>query len=177
MNNKIIHGNCFDVFKKLKDESFDHCITDPPYNISGYDNKKEIGWYKSNTTWKEKKKFNKISEDWDSFDDNDYLNFTISWLKEIKRIVKKNGNIFIFGTYHNIYKMGFILEELDTKINNSIVWYKRNAFPNITQRLFCESTEQIIWGVNNTRKDAKNWVFNYNVLKGMTENKKQILDG
>ena len=45
-------------------------------------------------------------------------------------------------------------------------------FPILHKRLFCESTEQIIWGVNNTRKDAKNWVFNYNVLKGMTENKK-----
>ena len=80
----------------------------------------------------------------------------------------------IFGTYHNIYKIGFLLEELDLKINNSIIWYKRNAFPNITQRLFCESTEQIVWAVNNSRKKAKNWVFNYKQLKEMTINKKQM---
>ena len=89
-------------------------------------------------------------------------------------MVKDNGNILIFGTYHNIYKIGFLLEKLDLKINNSIIWYKRNAFPNITQRLFCESTEQIVWAVNNSRKKAKNCVFNYKQLKEMTINKKQM---
>jgi len=172
--NKIIHGDCINIMKELPDDSFDHCITDPPYNISGYDNKKEIGWYNSNKTWKEDKKFSKISEDWDSYSDEDYLSFTNTWLEEIKRIVKPNGNILIFGTYHSIYKLGFLIENLDLKINNSIIWYKRNAFPNITQRMFCESTEQIIWAVNNSKKKATKWVFNYHLLKDMTENKKQM---
>ena len=172
--NKILLDDCISRMKKFTDNSFDHCITDPPYNISGYDNKKEIGWYKSNDLWKVDKKFSKIEEKWDKFNDKDYLDFSILWLSEIKRLVKDNGNILIFGTYHNIYKIGFLLEKLDLKINNSIIWYKRNAFPNITQRLFCESTEQIIWAVNNSRKKAKNWVFNYKQLKEMTVNKKQM---
>ena len=79
------------------------------------------------------------------------MSFTIEWLMHIK-VVKENGNIIIFGTYHNIYKIGHILDLLDMKINNSIIWYKRNAFPNITQRMFCESTEQMIWAVNNSKK-------------------------
>jgi len=165
MINKIIHGNCLDILKNIPDKSIDCCITDPPYNISGYDNKKEIGWLKSNKTWKEEKSFNKINEKWDKFSDSEYEMFTINWLSEIKRIIKPNGNIAIFGSYHNIFKIGYILESLDLKLINSIVWYKRNAFPNITQRMFCESTEYIIWATNNNKKNAKNWTFNYNKMK------------
>jgi len=73
-----------------------------------------------------------------------------------------------------IYKFGFILEMLGLKIVNSLIWYKRNAFPNVTQRMFCESTEQMIWAVNNSTKKAKNWTFNYNDLKLLTENGKQM---
>jgi len=165
MINKIIHGDCLDILKNIPDKSIDCCITDPPYNISGYDNKKEIGWLKSNKTWKEEKSYNKINEKWDKFSDSEYEMFTINWLSEIKRIIKPNGNIAIFGSYHNIFKIGYILESLDLKLINSIVWYKRNAFPNITQRMFCESTEYIIWATNNNKKNAKNWTFNYKKMK------------
>jgi len=165
MENKIILGDAIEELKKIPDDSVDHCITDPPYNISGYDGKKEIGWLKSNNHWTEKKKFNKIGEKWDSFSNGDYEEFLKLWLNEIFRIVKPNGNIIIFGSYHNIYKIGAILQKEDKRLINSIVWYKRNAFPNITQRMFCESTEHIIWAVNNSQKKAKNWKFDYNYLK------------
>ena len=168
---RIILGDALDKLRKLKDNSVDHCITDPPYNISGYDNKKKIGWLQSNKTWTEDKKYTKIDQKWDSFGDDDYEEFTKQWLTEIFRVVKPNGNIIIFGTYHNIYKIGYLLQSLDRKIINSIVWYKRNAFPNITQRMLCESTEHIIWAVNNTQKDATKWVFNYNVLKQFNNGK------
>jgi site-specific DNA-methyltransferase (adenine-specific) len=168
---RIILGDALDKLRKLKDNSVDHCITDPPYNISGYDNKKNIGWLKSNKIWTEDKKYTKIDQKWDSFGDDDYEEFTTQWLTEIFRIVKPNGNLIIFGTYHNIYKIGYILQSLDRKIINSIVWYKRNAFPNITQRMLCESTEHIIWAVNNSQKDATKWVFNYNILKQFNNGK------
>jgi site-specific DNA-methyltransferase (adenine-specific) len=165
MENVIILGDSIDVLKTIKDASVDHCITDPPYNISGYNDKKKIGWLSSNEHWSKDKKFNKINESWDTYCNMDYENFTEDWLKEVFRIVKPNGNIIIFGSYHNIYKIGYLLQKNDKKIINSIVWYKRNAFPNITQRMLCESTEHIIWAVNNTQKRAKNWIFNYNILK------------
>lgn len=176
MKNKsrVILGDCLKKLKDIETNSFDHCITDPPYNISNYSGKKQIGWYKSNPTWKDKKKFIKIDEKWDTFSDDDYYNFTLEWMKEIFRIVKPNGNLLIFGTYHNIYKIGYILSKEDKRIVNSIIWYKRNAFPNITLRMLCESTEQIIWSVNNSNKKSKNWVFNYNEMKKLTENKKQM---
>jgi site-specific DNA-methyltransferase (adenine-specific) len=160
------------LMKTIETHSIDACITDPPYNISGYNGKKEIGWLNSNKYWKENKNFEKIDETWDVFKENSYNVFTKAWLDEIHRIVKPNGNIIIFGSYHNIYSIGAILEQMNLKIVNSIVWFKRNAFPNITQRMFCESTEHMIWAVNNKASKAKNWTFNYKIGKEL--NKKKI---
>ena len=174
IRSRVILGDCLTELKKMKDHSVDHCITDPPYNISGYDGKKEIGWLSSNSTWKSEKKFNKIDEKWDSFTQDSFEQFTLEWMSEIKRIVKPNGNILIFGSYHNIYLVGELARQLDMRIINSIIWFKRNAFPNITQRMLCESTEQIVWAANESQKKAKNWTFNYHVLKGMTQNGKQM---
>lgn len=171
-NQTLIHGDCLKIIPKLENAKFDACITDPPYNISNYDGKKKIGWLKSNKTWKEEKNFNKINEKWDSFEsDEDYLNFTKKWLKLVCKSVKDNGNIVIFGSYHNIFLIGYLLRKLNKRVVNSIVWYKRNAFPNITQRMLCESTEYMIWAVNNSQKKAKNWTFNYKVLKEMNSGK------
>jgi excisionase family DNA binding protein len=165
IKNQLFLGDCLEILKAIPSNSVDCLITDPPYNISGYDHKKQIGWLKSNDFWKKQKAFKKIDETWDKFSDDDYESFTIEWLSEIKRIVKPNGNIAIFGSYHNIYKIGYLIEKLDLKTINSIIWYKRNAFPNVTQRMFCESTEQIIWCANESKKNAKNWTFNYQTMK------------
>lgn len=162
------------ALRLLPDNSVDHCITDPPYNISGYEGKSQIGWLKSNPTWSGEKKFSKIDERWDKYSHTDYELFSYEWISEVSRVVKPNGNILIFGSYHNIYRVGSILENIGMKINNSIIWYKRNAFPNITGRMLCESTEQIVWAVNEQRSKAKNWTFNYDELKGLTENGKQM---
>ena len=105
-------GNALEKLKKIKDNTVDHCITDPPYNISGYDDKRNIGWLKSNKFWTDTKKFDKIDQKWDSFQNDDYESFTIQWLTEVIRIVKPNGNLIIFGTYHNIYKIGYLLQKL-----------------------------------------------------------------
>lgn len=169
--NILVCEDAINFLQSLRDNSVNHCITDPPYNISGYDNKKEIGWLKSNKYWTDKKKFSKIDARWDKFKNDEYKKFTEEWLKEIIRILKPNGNIIIFGTYHNIYTIGYILQGMNRKIINSIVWYKRNAFPNITHRMLCESTEYAIWAVNNTQKKATKWIFNYKALKKVNEGK------
>ena len=172
--NIVYKCDCLELMKSIPSGTIDHCITDPPYNISGYDDKRKIGWLESNPLWTETKSFKKIDEKWDKFGDASYTYFTKEWISEVKRIVKPNGNILIFGSYHNIYRVGVILEDLDLKINNSIIWYKRNAFPNITGRMLCESTEQIVWAVNGSKKKAKNWTFNNKELKNLTQNGKQM---
>lgn len=168
---ELINSDSIKLLSGIEKNSFDACITDPPYNISGYDHKKKIGWLESNSYWKEKKKFDVVDEEWDKFSNGEYDKFTEDWLKLLFDTVKPNGNILIFGTYHNIFLIGNLMRKFHKRVVNSIVWYKRNAFPNITQRMLCESTEYVLWVVNNSDEKAKNWTFNYQVLKNMNAGK------
>jgi site-specific DNA-methyltransferase (adenine-specific) len=158
--NQIYYSDSLTLMKMWPDNIFDHCITDPPYNMS---KKKGLGWAYSNHIT--------MSEDWDQFSRSDYLSFTRSWITEVSRLVKPNGNIFIFGTFHNIYDIGNIILDMNFKIINSIVWFKPNAQPNITCRMLTESTEYIIWLCNGTSKQASKWTFNYDVAKKLNGGK------
>ena len=152
--NKIIEGDCLQVMKSWPDHCVDHCITDPPFNLS---KKKGLSWaFSSHVT---------MQEAWDIFSKDEFLKFTGDWIQEVTRVVKPNGNIFIFGSYHNIYIVGFIIQQLNLKLINSIVWFKPNAQPNITTRMLTESTEHIIWACNNNVNKATKWVFNYDEAK------------
>lgn len=152
--NRVIRGDALAVMRKWPEACIDHCIADPPFNMS---KKKGLGWaFSSHVT---------MQETWDQFESDDFFRFNVEWLREVCRVVKPNGNIIVFGTYHNIYQLGFILQSvLNRRILNSIVWYKPNAQPNITARMFTESTEQLIWAVNGTpsgQDKATGWTFNY----------------
>jgi DNA modification methylase len=108
--NQLYQGDCLEIMRQGDDDSFDHCITDPPYNMS---KKNGLGWaFSSHVT---------MSEDWDTFGRDDYLAFCRAWLNEVTRVVRSNGNIFLFGSFHNIYDLGHLLHELDLKVLNSIV--------------------------------------------------------
>ncbi len=149
--NKIYEGDCVKLMKQWPGQFFDHCITDPPFNISK--NRGLSSAFSSHVT---------MHEPWDRFSKDQFFRFNLAWLTEVCRIVKPNGNILVFGTYHNIYQIGFILQNiLNRRILNSVIWFKPNAQPNITARTLTESTEQIIWAVNETPERAKNWTFNY----------------
>jgi site-specific DNA-methyltransferase (adenine-specific) len=161
--NTIIEDDCLDVMPAWPDACVDHCIADPPFGIasgSGRRGKKGLGWaFSSHVT---------MQETWDRFSHDEFFQFNVRWLSEVCRVVKPNGNILVFGTFHNIYQLGFILQSvLNRRILNSIVWFKPNAQPNITARTLTESTEQIIWAVNETPKRARDWVFNYWKAKGI----------
>ena len=160
-SNEILSGDCLKIMKTFPDGVFDCCITDPPFNMS---KKKGLGWaFSSHVT---------MQEQWDTFAEDDYFQFTVNWITEVLRVLKTNGNLFIFGSFHCIFTIGFILQTLfDRRIISQIVWYKPNAQPNITCRMFTESTEFIIWAVNNESKKAKNWTFNYDIAKAMNHDK------
>jgi site-specific DNA-methyltransferase (adenine-specific) len=158
----IYVADCLHVMSGWPDGCVDHCIADPPFNISGGDgrrgNRKGLGWaFSSHVTMQER---------WDRFSKEEFYDFNRAWLSEVCRLVKPNGNILVFGTFHNIYQLGFILQNvLDRRVNNSIVWFKPNAQPNITARTLTESTEHIIWAVNNTQRTATKWTFDYRAAK------------
>src|SRR3989304_2804770 len=147
---KIYNDDCFNVFPKIPSESVDLVFADPPYNMS---KKKGLGWkYSKHIT---------MQEEWDIFSREDYFKFSKDWLRECFRILNPGGSLWVSGSFHNIYTLGFIIQEFhsDIKINNSIVWFKPNAQPNITCRFFTESTEHLIWASKNG--DGKKWKFNY----------------
>jgi site-specific DNA-methyltransferase (adenine-specific) len=165
--NTFYDGDCLEVLRTWPDACIDHCIADPPFGISsgrGRQTTKGLGWaFSSHVT---------MAEHWDRFQKEDFFQFNVQWITEVSRVLKPNGNLIIFGTYHNIYEIGFILQSiLNRRILNSVVWYKPNAQPNITARMLAESTEQLIWAVNETPKKAKGWTFNYWVAKELNGGK------
>lgn len=160
IKNKLICDDALTTMQSWPTGVVDACITDPPYNMA---KKRGLKWaFSSHVT---------MQNDWDRFLEDDYASFTYEWLNEVCRVTKKNGNIFVFGSYHNIYLIGAIALKLELRIINSIIWAKPNAQPNITCRMFTESTEQIIWLCNNSTKKAKNWTFNYQVAKALNAGK------
>lgn len=152
---QVVLGDCLQVMRDWPDASVDHCIADPPFNIS---KKHGLGWaFSSHVT---------MQESWDRFGPADFEQFNLEWLRKVCRVTRPNGNLLVFGTYHNIYLLGYLLHHtLDRRINNSIIWYKPNAQPNITTRSLTESTEQVIWAVNEQSDRAHGWTFDYRRAK------------
>ena len=162
--NSLIQGDALATMRGWPDACIDHCIADPPFNMS---KRRGLGWaFSSHVT---------MAESWDRFGDDEFFQFNVEWLREVCRVVKPNGNILVFGTYHNIYQLGFILQSvLNRRVLNSIVWYKPNAQPNITARMLAESTEQLVWAVNGTPDGpgkASGWTFNYWEAKALNGDK------
>ncbi len=141
--------------RRWPDASFDACITDPPYNMS---RKRGLKWaFSSHVT---------MQEGWDQFSDEGYLEFTRQWLAEAVRLVKPNGNILVFASFHNVYVIGFALQHLlKRRVMQQVTWFKPNAQPNITGRLPTESTEYLVWACNNTPAKATGWTFDYRAAK------------
>lgn len=150
---KIYLGDCLEILPSIKSESVDLIFADPPYGLA---KKKGLGWkYSKHIT---------LEEDWDIFGKDEFFKFNKKWISECLRVLKYGGSFWISGSFHNIYQLGFILQHINgLKINNSIVWFKPNAQPNITCRLFTESTEHLIWATKNRK--GKKWTFNYKITK------------
>ena len=147
--NKILQGDCVKVLKSLPDESIDLIFADPPYNLQ----------LKNSLSRPDYSRVNAVNDDWDKFSSfKHYDNFTNSWLKECKRILKSNGTIWVMGSYHNIFRLGANLQNLDFWILNDIIWNKTNPMPNFKGTRFTNSHETLIWASKNA---TSNFTFNY----------------
>ena len=158
--NTIINGECVSEMKKLPDSCIDLIIADPPYNLSKggewkCDNSVELQDMGGN--------WNKVMQEWDDFTFESYMTFTKVWLTEAKRILKSTGSIWIFGTYHNIGAINVICQILGIEIINEVVWYKRNAFPNLAGRRLTASHETILWCNKGLKK--REYYFDYQYSK------------
>lgn len=160
--NNIIKEDCIRGMRRLKDKSIDMIIADPPYNLSkgtewSWDNSIKLDGFGGD--------WNKVMEKWDNMTLKEYFYFNVAWLNECKRVLKPTGTIWVFGTYHNIGIINFIFQLLEIEIINEIVWYKRNAFPNLSGRRFTASHETILWG--HVSGKSRKYTFNYELMKNM----------
>ena len=134
--NTIIHGDCVEELKKLPDNSVDLVFADPPYNLQL---QKEL--YRPNQS-----KVDGVDDNWDKFSSfQNYDEFTKNWLTECKRVLKKNGSLWVIGSYHNIFRVGAILQDLGFWILNDILWVKTNPMPNFKGTRFTNAHETLIW--------------------------------
>ncbi len=157
--NKIYNEDCLNLMKRIDDNSIDLIFSDPPYNLSKSNFK--IKFVKSGGA-----DLNTNKGKWDNFTSNNYEDFSKKWINECFRILKPNGSIWIAGSYHNIYTMGYLMEKAGFEILNEILWHKTDATPNLSCTRFVADHENFIWA----RKGKKN-SFNYKLMKEMNGGK------
>jgi len=155
--NKITNGNSLEILKKIPDKTFDLVFADPPYNL-------QIG---KKLKRPDDSKVNGVNDKWDQFKDfNDYDNFCKLWLTESKRVLKDNGSIWVIGTYHNIFRLGYHIQNIGFWILNDVIWKKNNPMPNFRGTRFTNAHETLIWASKN--KKSK-YTFNYQSLKCLND--------
>ena len=150
----LYKGDSLSLINQFPDKSFDMIFADPPYFLSN-----------DGVTCKSGEMVSVNKGKWDKFTSLEEIHkFNYEWIRLCKEKLKDNGTIFISGTYHNIYSIGFALQTLDFKILNDISWFKINPPPNLSCRFFTHSTEQIIWAKKTSQSKHK---FNYALMKKM----------
>ncbi len=155
--NTLIHGDSLKELKRIPDKSFELIFADPPYNL-------QIG---ENLTRPDASKVKGVNDKWDQFKDFEhYDNFCKSWLVECRRILKDNGSIWVIGSYHNIFRLGYHLQNLNYWILNDVIWRKCNPMPNFRGTRFTNAHETLIWASKN--KKSK-YTFNYQSLKCLND--------
>ncbi len=156
----IANIDCINGMKKLPANCIDLIIADPPYNLSKsgdwkWDNSVSLAGMGGN--------WNITNENWDSMSFEEYFSFSLAWLKEVKRILRPTGSMWIFGTYHNIGIINVACQILGIEIINEVIWYKKNAFPNLSGRRLTASHETILWVHTGGKK--RYYYFDYEYSK------------
>ncbi len=154
--NSLIWGDALKVLPKLPDAIADMVFLDPPYFLQ-LPSKRLL-------RWTVKTLVEGVNEEWDKFESfEDYDHFIESVLRELKRLMKPTATIWVIGTYHNIHRIGKIMQDLGFWILNDVIWVKTNAMPNWLNVRFTNATETLIWAVKD--KSAKGYTFHADVAR------------
>ena len=157
IKNKIILGDAFKVLQKIDDESVDMVFIDPPYFLQ-LPNNKELKRWTVNTV------VEGVNDEWDKFSSfEEYDEFIKKLLIEVKRVMKPQATIWVIATYHSIFRIGKIMQDLGYWILNNVIWIKTNPMPNWLGVRFTNATETLIWAVKD--KKAKKYTFNKEYAK------------
>jgi len=157
VRNKIIIGDAFKILQKIDNEVVDMVFVDPPYFLQLPNNKKLKRWTVNTVV-------EGVDDEWDKFSSfEEYDEFIRKLLTEVKRIMKPQATIWVIATYHSIFRIGKIMQDLDYWILNDVIWVKTNPMPNWLGVRFTNATETLIWAVKD--KKAKKYTFNKEYAK------------
>jgi len=156
--NSVLRGDSVQILRAMAPESVDLVFADPPYNLQ----------LANKLTRPDQSLVAGVDDDWDKFTDfAEYDAFTRDWLEAARRVMKPQATIFVIGSYHNIFRVGAIMQDLGFWILNDIVWRKTNPMPNFRGRRFTNAHETMIWAARGPQ--AKSYTFNYEALKAANE--------
>src|SRR5271155_3581664 len=151
---RIVVGDCVAEMTKLPAASVDLVFADPPYNLQLQGDLKRP----------DDSRVDAVDDDWDKFSSfSAYDDFTRAWIVACRRVMKPSATLWVIGSYHNIFRVGAILQDLGFWILNDIVWRKSNPMPNFRGRRFTNAHETLIWAARDAAK--RNYTFNYEALK------------
>ncbi|WP_322597191.1 site-specific DNA-methyltransferase [Sphingomicrobium marinum] len=153
----ILEGDCIAAMARMPDKSVDMIFADPPYNL-------QLG---GDLIRPEGGKVDACDDEWDRFESfQQYDDFSRDWLAEAQRILKDDGSIWVIGSYHNIFRLGAVLQDMGYWILNDVVWRKSNPMPNFRGTRFTNAHETLIW----CAKDEKaRYTFNYRAMKALND--------
>ena len=155
--NEIHHGDCLNILGRLPDSSADLIFADPPYNLQ----------LNRELFRPDRSPVNAVDDGWDKFGSfREYDEFTAAWLKECRRVLKDSGSIWVIGTYHNIYRVGALLQDTGFWILNDIIWVKTNPMPNFMGTRFTNAHETLIWAAKS--REAR-YTFHYQAMKAFND--------
>ncbi|TVQ83650.1 MAG: site-specific DNA-methyltransferase [Micavibrio sp.] len=158
LESNVIHkGDCIEIMQGLPAGSIDMIFADPPYNLQ----------LSGDLHRPDNSHVDGVTEAWDQFESlKTYDDFTEKWLAAARRALKDDGALWVIGSYHNIYRVGAILQDLGYWILNDVIWCKSNPMPNFRGRRFTNAHETMIWAAKS--KDAK-YCFNYDAMKSLND--------
>ncbi len=154
---QLYQGNSVELLNQFPEQQFDLVFADPPYFLSN-----------GGFTCKSGKRASVQKGAWDVSRgvEEDHA-FTTEWLKACQRVLKPTGTLWVSGTQHVIFNVGFAMQKLGFKLLNTVTWYKPNASPNLSCRYFTHSTELLIWA---SPKPAKTLQHTFNYARMKSEN-------
>ena len=167
--NEIIKGDTIEVLKTFPDNCIDVIFADPPYFMQS--TTKENGTKKVLMRADGTGEFKGCNDEWDKYKDyQEYDEFCIAWLKECYRVLKEDGTIWVIGSFQNIYRIGYFMQNIGFWFLNDVIWNKTNPTPNMAGTRFCNAHETLLWCAKS--KNSK-FCFNYKTMKALNNDKQE----
>ena len=154
---QIMVGDCIELMRRLPPASVHAIFADPPYNLQ----------LKGDLRRPDDSLVDGVDDAWDRFDDlPSYDAFTRAWLTEARRVLRKDGTIWVMGSYHNVFRLGVALQDMGFWVLNDVIWRKSNPMPNFRGRRFTNAHETLIWAARG--RDSR-YRFNYQAMKSLND--------